>query len=129
MISEVLLMLEQRRQQTQGNNPDMDEDDDLTLGEAFEETIAYCERFSKFRTKESIGAVRSLLFPNDPTSNMNSGNSGLGLHKFEAATLANLCPEHATEAKTLIPSLDSKLDDDECQKLLDEIKTYRSFQG
>ncbi len=126
MISEVLLMLEQRRQQQ--TNPGIDDDDEITLSEAFNDTVAYCERFSKFKTKEAIGAVRNLLFPKDQTNGMTTSNPTPVLHKFEAALLANLCPEKAAEAKTLIPSLDSKLDDDECQKIVDEIQTYRSFQ-
>ncbi|CAF1014730.1 unnamed protein product [Didymodactylos carnosus] len=125
MISEVLMMLESRRQQQQqlSMNGGMGDDDDETpLSEAFNDTITYCERFSKFKNKEAIGAVRNLLFPQD-----NSGS--FKLHKFEAALLSNLCPTQAMEAKTLIPSLESKLDDDECQKLVDEIQNYRSFQS
>lgn len=129
MISEVLLMLEQRRQQNNSSNLGMDDDDDETaLSEAFNDTMAYCERFSKFKTKEAIGAVRNLLFPKDSTNGMSASATAPGLHKFEAALLANLCPQQAAEAKALIPSLDSKLDDDECQKIVDEIQTYRSFQ-
>ena len=116
-------MLKQRQQQAEENNL-ADDEDELPLSEAFKETVAYCERFSKFKTKEAIGAVRNLLFPKDYLNASSTGN----LHKFEAAMLANLCPQQAIEAKTLIPSLDSKLDDDECQKILEEIQTYRSFQ-
>ncbi|CAF0784117.1 unnamed protein product [Adineta steineri] len=132
MISEVLLMLEQRRQQQTNpnsmSNLGIDDDDEIALSEAFNDTVAYCERFSKFKTKEAIGAVRNLLFPKDQTNGMTTSNPTPVLHKFEAALLANLCPQQAIEAKTLIPSLDSKLDDDECQKIVDEIQTYRSFQ-
>jgi DNA-directed RNA polymerase II subunit RPB4 len=49
------------------------------------------------------------------------------LHKFEIAALANLCPENYEEAKTLIPSLKTKLDDEELQKILEDIQTKRSF--
>jgi DNA-directed RNA polymerase II subunit RPB4 len=129
MISEVLLMLEQRRQQHgQANSLGIDDDDEITLSEAFNDTMAYCERFSKFKTKETIGAVRNLLFPKDQGNSTATANSPYGLHKFEAALLANLCPREAVEAKTLIPSIDNKLEDDACQKLLDDIQTYRSFQ-
>ncbi|CAF0942007.1 unnamed protein product [Adineta ricciae] len=127
MISEVLLLLEERRKQQ--NSEDIDDDDDeLTSSEAFNDIVAYCERFSKFKTKEAISAVRNLLFPKDQTNGMATSSSAPVLHKFEAALLANLCPQLAAEAKTLIPSLDSKLDDDECQKIVDEIQNYRSFQ-
>ncbi|CAF0833499.1 unnamed protein product [Adineta steineri] len=113
MISEVLLMLEQRRQQQTNpnsmSNLGIDDDDEIALSEAFNDTVAYCERFNQ-------------------TNGMTTSNPTPVLHKFEAALLANLCPQQAIEAKTLIPSLDSKLDDDECQKIVDEIQTYRSFQ-
>jgi DNA-directed RNA polymerase II subunit RPB4 len=50
-------------------------------------------------------------------------------HKYEVAALANLCPENSEEAKSLIPSLDNKVDNDEdLQKILDDIQTKRSFQ-
>ncbi|CAF1387107.1 unnamed protein product [Adineta ricciae] len=108
MISEVLLLLEERRKQQ--NSEDIDDDDDeLTSSEAFNDIVAYCERFNQ-------------------TNGMATSSSAPVLHKFEAALLANLCPQLAAEAKTLIPSLDSKLDDDECQKIVDEIQNYRSFQ-
>jgi len=50
------------------------------------------------------------------------------LHKFELAALANLCPESAEEAKSLIPSLEGRFDEEELNSLLDDIQTKRSFQ-
>ena len=50
------------------------------------------------------------------------------LHKFELAALANLCPETAEEAKSLIPSLEGRFDEEELNSLLDDIQTKRSFQ-
>ncbi|PIK59172.1 putative DNA-directed RNA polymerase II subunit RPB4-like [Apostichopus japonicus] len=50
------------------------------------------------------------------------------LHKFELASLANLCPESAEEAKALIPSLEAKFEDKDLQDILDNIQTKRSFQ-
>jgi DNA-directed RNA polymerase II subunit RPB4 len=44
------------------------------------------------------------------------------------AALANLCPESAEEAKSLIPSLEGRFDDEELNSLLDDIQTKRSFQ-
>lgn len=129
MISEVLLMLEKRRKQEgQGNQLGIDDDDETTQTEAFNDTYAYCERFSKFKTADSIKVVRNILFPKDPTTTMANSTNTNGLHKFEAALLANLCPREAAEAKTLIPSLDSKLDDDECQRILDELQSYRTYK-
>jgi DNA-directed RNA polymerase II subunit RPB4 len=49
-------------------------------------------------------------------------------HKYEVAALANLCPENSDEAKSLMPSLENKIDNDDLQKILDDIQTKRSFQ-
>lgn len=50
------------------------------------------------------------------------------LHKFEVASLANLCPETPEEAKALIPSLEGRFEDEELRILLDDIQTKRSLQ-
>jgi len=50
------------------------------------------------------------------------------LHKFEIASLANLCPETPEEAKALIPSLEGRLEDEELRTILDDIQTKRSLQ-
>ncbi len=52
----------------------------------------------------------------------------VGLAEFEMAQLGNLCPETSDEAKTLIPSLNGKKDDDDLQRLLDDLSTARRFQ-
>ncbi len=49
-------------------------------------------------------------------------------HKYEVAAIANLCPENYEEAKALIPSLEHKIENDDLQKILDDIQTKRSFQ-
>lgn len=50
------------------------------------------------------------------------------LHKFELAALANLCPVTPEEAKSLIPSLEGRFEDDELRSVLDDIQTKRSLQ-
>lgn len=50
------------------------------------------------------------------------------LHKFELAAIANLCPESPEEAKSLIPSLEGRLEDEELRTILDDIMTKRSIQ-
>ena len=50
------------------------------------------------------------------------------LHKFELAAIANLCPETTEEAKSLIPSLEGRFEDEELQAVLDDIQTKRSIQ-
>ncbi|KAK9496390.1 hypothetical protein O3M35_013294 [Rhynocoris fuscipes] len=78
-------------------------------------TYTYTERFRKFKNKETIASIRSLLTQKK-------------LHKFELASLANLCPETPEEAKALIPSLEGRFEDEELRQLLDDIQTKRSLQ-
>merc|ERR1712117_618091 len=110
LISEVQMLLNHRKQQNESAEEEQE------FSEVFLKTLRYTERFSKFKNRETIAAVRSLLMQKK-------------LHKFELASLANLCPETAEEAKTLIPSLEGRFEDEELQAILDDIQTNRSFQG
>ena len=65
-------------------------EDEQELSEVFMKTLNYTQRFAKFRNRDTIASIRSLLM-------------GKKLHKFELAALANLCPESAEEARSLIP--------------------------
>ena len=95
-------------------------------------TLKYTQRFAKFRNRETIASIRSLLMSKK-------------LHKFELAALANLCPESPEEARSLIPrfrplfenmsfinqlvcSLEGRFADEELGGLLEDIQTKRSFQ-
>uniref|UniRef100_A0A3Q3AS05 DNA-directed RNA polymerase II subunit RPB4 n=1 Tax=Kryptolebias marmoratus TaxID=37003 RepID=A0A3Q3AS05_KRYMA len=106
--SEVHMLLEHRKQQNESA------EDEQELSEVFMKTLNYTARFSRFKNRETITAVRSLLLQKK-------------LHKFELASLANLCPEAAEEAKALIPSLEGRFEDEELQQILDDIQTKRSF--
>ncbi|XP_051557416.1 DNA-directed RNA polymerase II subunit RPB4 isoform X1 [Myxocyprinus asiaticus] len=83
--SEVHMLLEHRKQQNESA------EDEQELSEVFMKTLNYTARFSRFKNRETIASVRSLLLQKK-------------LHKFELASLANLCPEAAEEAKALTPS-------------------------
>jgi len=85
------------------------------LPKVFLKTLDYCERFSHFKNKETIIAVRNMLVQKS-------------IHKYEVATLANLCPDNSEEAKSLIPSLELKIENDDLQKVLDDIRTKRNLQ-
>lgn len=50
------------------------------------------------------------------------------LHKFEVASIANLCPEAAEEAKALLPSLEGRFEDEELRIMLDDIQTKKRIQ-
>lgn len=109
LISEVQMLLEHRKQQNESAEEEQE------LSEVFMKTLHYTQRFSKFKNRETIAAVRSLLLQKK-------------LHKFELAALANLCPDNAEESKSLIPSLEGRFEDEELQQTLDDIQTKRSFQ-
>ncbi|KAK8756231.1 hypothetical protein V5799_001063 [Amblyomma americanum] len=79
-------------------------------------TLGYCQRFSRFKNRETISAVRQLLAQKK-------------LHRFELAQLANLCPDNPEEARALVPSLEGRFEDDQLRQILDDIQTQRSFQS
>ncbi|RYP92475.1 hypothetical protein DL770_001421 [Monosporascus sp. CRB-9-2] len=72
-------------------------------------TVDYLDAFSRFKKKENVEAVERLL------------SAHKEFHKFERAQLGSLCCETAEEAKTLIPSLQDKISDEDLQDLLDEM--------
>lgn len=109
LISEVHMLLEHRKAQNESA------EDEQEFSEVFMKSLTYTNRFRKFKNKETISAVRNLL-------------SQKKLHKFELASLANLCPETPEEAKALIPSLEGRLEDEELRAILDDIQTKRSLQ-
>ncbi|WAR14795.1 RPB4-like protein [Mya arenaria] len=109
LVSEVQMLLEHRKTQNESAEEEQE------LSEVFMKTLQYTQRFSKFKNRETIAAVRNLLMSKK-------------LHKFELAALANLCPDNAEEAKSLIPSLEGRFEDEELQQILEDIHTKRSFQ-
>ncbi|TKR75888.1 hypothetical protein L596_017117 [Steinernema carpocapsae] len=110
MTSEVFLLLEHRRQQSE-QKEEIEE-----MNEVFVKTLDYSRRLSRFKNRETIRAVRAIF-----------ANKGQ-LHKYEIAQIANLCPETAEEAKALIPSLEDKMSDEELEELLRELQTKKTFQ-
>ncbi|XP_043290062.1 DNA-directed RNA polymerase II subunit Rpb4-like isoform X2 [Venturia canescens] len=109
LISEVHMLLEHRKAQNESAEEEQE------FSEVFLKSLNYTDRFRKFKNKEIIAAVRNLL-------------TYKKLHKFELASLANLCPETPEEAKALIPSLEGRLEDEELRTILDDIQTKRSLQ-
>ncbi|KAF2147713.1 hypothetical protein K461DRAFT_283306 [Myriangium duriaei CBS 260.36] len=71
--------------------------------------------FARYKEQEHVQALEQLL-------------DGRGeLEKFERSQLGSLCPDTAEEAKTLVPSLEGKISDDDLQELLDEMMRLRNF--
>lgn len=77
-------------------------------------TLKYLDNFARFTQKENVEAVERLL------------SAHKDLAKFERAQLGSLCCENADEAKTLIPSLQDKIKDEDLQDLLDEISKLQN---
>uniref|UniRef100_A0A1B6CJH2 DNA-directed RNA polymerase II subunit RPB4 n=1 Tax=Clastoptera arizonana TaxID=38151 RepID=A0A1B6CJH2_9HEMI len=109
LISEVHMLLEHRKAQNESAEEEQE------FSEVFMKTLTYTNRFRKFKNKEMIASVRNLL-------------SQKKLHKFELASIANLCPETPEEAKALIPSLEGRFEDEELRQILEDIQTKRSIQ-
>ncbi|KAJ6028012.1 hypothetical protein N7540_003588, partial [Penicillium herquei] len=70
-------------------------------------TLDYLDVFARFKDEENIKAVERLL--NSHTE------------------LEILCCDNAEEAKSLIPSLQTKISDSDLQELLDELTKLRNF--
>lgn len=89
-------------QTTGGNNKDL------------KNTLEYLTNFSRFRDQETVGAVIQLL-------------KSTGLHPFEVAQLGSLACDTADEAKTLVPSLNNKISDDELERILKELSNLETL--
>lgn len=109
LISEVQQLLDHRKSQNESAEEEQE------LSEVFKKTHAYCDRFSKYKNRENIAAVRNLL------------KQKKNLHKFQLAQLANLCPETIDEAKAHIPSLEGRFKDDELRLLLEDMHVFKAW--
>ena len=109
MNSEVKLLLEERKKFQETSNEDQD------LPEVFQKTYEYVQHFSKFTNEQTVKTVRQTLATKH-------------LHQFELVALANLCPEQSDEAKSYIRSLEGRIQDEELQEMLDELRTHISYQ-
>ncbi|XP_017777770.1 PREDICTED: DNA-directed RNA polymerase II 16 kDa polypeptide-like isoform X2 [Nicrophorus vespilloides] len=109
LISEVYMLLKHRKDQNESA------EDEQEFSEVFMKTLTYTQRFKKYKNKETISSIRNLLKQKK-------------LHKFELAAIANLCPETTDEAKSLIPSLEGRFEDEDLQTVLEDIQTKRSLQ-
>eukprot|EP00188_Purpureofilum_apyrenoidigerum_P003205 Plantae.Rhodophyta-Purpureofilum_apyrenoidigerum.ctg32916.p2 GENE.Plantae.Rhodophyta-Purpureofilum_apyrenoidigerum.ctg32916~~Plantae.Rhodophyta-Purpureofilum_apyrenoidigerum.ctg32916.p2 ORF type:complete len:153 (-),score=41.13 Plantae.Rhodophyta-Purpureofilum_apyrenoidigerum.ctg32916:624-1043(-) len=78
----------------------------------FRKTLAYTERFDRVRERENIHAIRERLDRQE------------GLHPFERAQIVNLLPENAEEAKSIIPSLQKKMNEDVLNHLLQDLASF-----
>ncbi|XP_075262300.1 DNA-directed RNA polymerase II subunit RPB4-like [Convolutriloba macropyga] len=82
--------------------------------EVFAKTLAYTDKFARFKKHDTINAVRNHLMTKK-------------LHKYEIAALANLCPDTAEEACALIPSLETRFEERELEAILTHIQSLISY--
>lgn len=88
--------------------------------EVVHKTLNYLSTFSRFKNSSSTETVEKLL--NDFNAQANEP-----LHPFELAQLGNLESEDAEEAKSLIPSLATKVSDMQLKTLLTELRKYQTL--
>ncbi|KAK0286201.1 RNA polymerase B [Friedmanniomyces endolithicus] len=84
-------------------------------------TREYVGMFARFKDSKTVTQVDAI------SSALLGKGAGGGVTAFERAQLATLCCDTAEEARTLIPSLEGKLDDEALQSVLDDISKLRDF--
>ena len=104
-------------------------------------TEDYLDVFARFKRKENVAMVEKIL-GDAPLERFERSQLGTTLSYSGRAprelggacdkglaneSAATLCCESAEEAKTLIPSLQAKMTDDELQRVLDDIAKLRNF--
>ncbi|KAJ1471748.1 HRDC-like protein [Baffinella frigidus] len=90
------------------NQQQVDFDD---LSEMMQNTTTYVQTFGKMADEDTIGDCKADLVDK-------------GLHTFEAASMGNLMPANAEEAKALIMSL-TRFQDDEIQEFCNIVKRHK----
>mmetsp|Transcript_25148 Transcript_25148/g.63248 ORF Transcript_25148/g.63248 Transcript_25148/m.63248 type:complete len:137 (+) Transcript_25148:54-464(+) len=101
MYSEVAILLE------------FSQDADAEVPEMVQKTLDYVKRFSRFDSQTAVREARKTLERNQ-------------LHQFEVATVGNLCPAEAEEAKALVPSLEGRFADSDIQDMLVDLSRFRT---
>lgn len=105
--SEVAILLETSQQAHETDEGEAE------LSNVFMKTLNYVKQFSRFKNKTAVKEVRNLLTKKN-------------LEEFEIASLANLCPETPEEAKSLMPTLQPKFNDDDLEIILNDLRNYAS---
>ena len=108
MISEVNLLLEHRVQKNQTS------EEEEEYSEIFSKFHNYTNRLSRFKNRETVSNIRAFLGQRQ-------------LHPFEVAQLGNLVPQTVEEAKSLIPSLEGRFQDDEIEYMTEYVSGQKNF--
>ena len=102
--------------------------------------LEHVNSFSRYPNRELLREIRqSMLMNKDQNSGISednqtngmgmSGRKGRGLVEFEMVQVGNLAPETVDEAKALVPSLAGAVEEEELQRILDEIAAIQRFQS
>ncbi|KAM0695681.1 hypothetical protein Q7P36_004163 [Cladosporium allicinum] len=104
---ELLIKIEEARQK----DPKLP----LTHNDLIRKNTAYLEVFARHKGSDTVQQVTS------------EAETLTQLAEFERAQLGSLCCDTAEEARTLIPSLEGKITDEDLQPVLDNIAKLRVF--
>ncbi|KAL6948864.1 hypothetical protein ACO0QE_001339 [Hanseniaspora vineae] len=132
-LANVDKVLEYSSMKDSGNGQNNNSNNNMVIGpvnnQALKQTLIYLANFSRFRDPETVTAVAQLL-----RSARHTNYTGVGgnehsneLHPFEIAQLGSISCEDADEAKTLIPSLTNKLNDEDLERILKELNNLETL--
>lgn len=118
-------------QQTNGGGERTGGTDSETLVKVQE----YLEMFARYKEQEHVQALEQLLDHCEGLDKFERSQLGTFVQSLPPSLkeadmgmmIGSLCPDTAEEAKTLVPSLEGKISDDELQELLDEMMRLRNF--
>ena len=141
MNAEVALILEQKRSIMQGKGQQPKSD--------FLKAYTYVNQVKQFRDREVVGQVRQcarcsgrnrarLLLLRAARRGSRAHRAArsrrdlekTGLDPFETAQLGNLCPQDASEARALIPSLDMQgrdIPDAQLTEILEQLNSFKQY--
>lgn len=85
--------------------------------QSIQQFVDYLDMFARYKQTENLHSMGGIF---DANPQINS---------IERAMLGSLCPDTADEAKTLIPSLATKFEDEALQPILDELQKLQDRFG
>ncbi|OIW26687.1 hypothetical protein CONLIGDRAFT_482972 [Coniochaeta ligniaria NRRL 30616] len=112
-VSEAALILNAIRDRRAKHGITMTYANGVAQQEIVDQGMEHARVFANYKGQENVEAVDGLL------------STYTGLVMFERAQLGSLGCTSAEEAKILIPSLNSKIDDETLQSLLDQLESLR----
>ncbi|CAI2174031.1 18276_t:CDS:2 [Funneliformis geosporum] len=104
-LSEVIILLEQVKFENPENH-----------GTCVDKMIDYCKIFRTFKGRETIEEIRRTL------------NKHI-LHEYEISQLINFVPSNLGEAKSYIPSLALRFNDEKIEEIIEDINELKKYQG